>query len=97
MKRVMFAALLMTVASVGLGCRNFDNAVCGPGCRGGHGLFGHRGCGILGHRHGCGCGARAADEGAYAGGPPTGQVTYPYYTNRGPRDFLAENPRGIGP
>jgi hypothetical protein len=24
-------------------------------------------------------------------------VTYPYYTNRGPRDFLAENPRGIGP
>ena len=34
---------------------------------------------------------------AYAGGPPTAQVTYPYYTNRAPRDFLAKAPRGIGP
>jgi hypothetical protein len=33
----------------------------------------------------------------YAAGPPTGQVTYPYYTVRGPRDFLAKNPRSIGP
>lgn len=24
-------------------------------------------------------------------------VTYPYYTLHGPRDFLAKNPRGIGP
>jgi len=30
-------------------------------------------------------------------GPPTGAITYPYYTNRGPRDFLAQNPRSIGP
>ncbi len=30
-------------------------------------------------------------------GPPSGQVTYPYYTNRGPRDFLARNPNSIGP
>ena len=30
-------------------------------------------------------------------GPPTAGVTYPYYTNRGPRDFLNPNPRGIGP
>lgn len=33
----------------------------------------------------------------FAAGPPTGGVTYPYYTNRGPRDYLAKNPRGIGP
>lgn len=33
----------------------------------------------------------------YAAGPPAAQVTYPYYTNRGPRDFLAKNPRNIGP
>ncbi len=35
----------------------------------------------------------------YAGpsGPPTGAVAYPYYTNRGPRDFLANNPPSIGP
>ncbi|OHB82666.1 MAG: hypothetical protein A2V98_23685 [Planctomycetes bacterium RBG_16_64_12] len=34
---------------------------------------------------------------AFTPGPPTGAVTYPYYTVRGPRDFLARNPRPIGP
>ena len=34
---------------------------------------------------------------AYDSVPPSGMVVYPYYTNRGPRDFLAKNPRGIGP
>lgn len=29
-------------------------------------------------------------------GPPTGTVGYPYYTLRGPRDFLAGNPPSIG-
>jgi hypothetical protein len=29
--------------------------------------------------------------------PPGGVVTYPYYSLRGPRDFLAPNPRSIGP
>jgi len=33
----------------------------------------------------------------FAAGPPTGAVSYPYYTTRGPRDFLARNPRSIGP
>ena len=41
------------------------------------------------------CGGRA--EEAFAPGPPTGTITYPYYTNRGPRDFLAESPPSIGP
>jgi len=39
-----------------------------------------------------GCGPQAIDP-----GPPTGAVTYPYYTLRGPRDFLARGPRPIGP
>jgi hypothetical protein len=30
-------------------------------------------------------------------GPPTAEVTYPYYTLHGPRDFLDSNPRGLGP
>ena len=30
-------------------------------------------------------------------GPATGAVTYPYYTTRDPRDFLAKNPPSIGP
>ena len=29
-------------------------------------------------------------------GPPTPQVAYPYYTTRGPRDFLLDNPPSIG-
>jgi hypothetical protein len=29
-------------------------------------------------------------------GPPTGTVGYPYYTLRGPRDFLVDNPPSIG-
>ena len=33
----------------------------------------------------------------YMAGPPTASVTYPYYTVRGPRDFLLDSPPGIGP
>jgi len=39
----------------------------------------------------------AGGEYEFDSGPPTGQVAYPYYTTRGPRDFLAKNPRSIGP
>lgn len=48
----------------------------------------------------------AAEKAALAGtdygaigpaGPPTGAVAYPYYTTRGPRDFLAKRPPSIGP
>lgn len=30
-------------------------------------------------------------------GPAVPQTTYPYYTLRGPRDFLADNPPSLGP
>jgi hypothetical protein len=69
---------------------------CGPAC--GPGGCGPGGCG----NGGClGCNDGGATEGmddgsAYAG-PPSAGVTYPYYTTRGPRDFLAKNPRSIGP
>jgi hypothetical protein len=40
----------------------------------------------------------ASDYGATTpAGPPTGTVAYPYYTTRGPRDFLAKKPPSIGP
>jgi hypothetical protein len=42
------------------------------------------------------CRGRCAAPAVNAG-PPTAAVTYPYYTTRGPRDFLARNPRSIGP
>ncbi|HVX14528.1 MAG TPA: hypothetical protein VHC22_25295 [Pirellulales bacterium] len=58
---------------------------CGKTC----GPF-HKCCGLF-HRRGRG------NEMVDYGGPPAAQITYPYYTNRGPRDFLDPNPRGIGP
>lgn len=68
---------------------------CGPnGC-------GPAGCGLL-ERLGLG-GYRFADGGGRhqpmygAPGPMCPTVVYPYYTTRGPRDFLSSNPRGIGP
>lgn len=54
------------------------------------------GCGGLGCKLCCHGRAVEAPEAAPSG-PPTGAVTYPYYTTRGPRDFLAKNPPSIGP
>jgi hypothetical protein len=74
---------------------NPGGGACGPGgCAPGGG-----GCGPGDCSPGC---ARASgggpmDDGSAFAGPTTGAVAYPYYTTRGPRDFLATNPRGIGP
>jgi hypothetical protein len=43
------------------------------------------------------CKKSAPAEEAQEPGPATGAVAYPYYTVRGPRDFLAKNPPSIGP
>jgi hypothetical protein len=44
------------------------------------------------------CELRGSDYGATRPpGPPSGAVAYPYYTTRGPRDFLAKCPPSIGP
>jgi hypothetical protein len=46
----------------------------------------------------CGCRQRCFHcREAAAPGPPTAAITYPYYTVRGPRDFLARSPRSTGP
>jgi hypothetical protein len=47
------------------------------------------GCGLLGHGQGLGGGDLQAGQGAV--------VSYPYYTLRGPRDFLETHPQSIGP
>ena len=40
----------------------------------------------------------ASDYGATGpAGPPSGAVAYPYYTPRGPREFLARCPPSVGP
>lgn len=37
-----------------------------------------------------------ASGGAAYGGPSAPQVTYPYYTTRGPRDFFVDQPQSVG-
>jgi len=63
---------------------------CGAGCAKPSCISPCEGCGGLGCRLCCG-------REAITPGPPTGAVTYPYYTNRAPRDFLVRSPRPIGP
>lgn len=85
----------------GCGAGGCESGDCGPGGCG----VGHHDGHLLGHHHHKyrrpGQGHFATNEAAVAaagaGGPPTGAVAYPYYTNRGPRDFLVDNPPSIGP
>ena len=55
------------------------------------------GCASCADRHAANRADKDAALAAEFQGPLGPQVTYPYYTNRGPRDFLAKNPRDIGP
>jgi hypothetical protein len=45
----------------------------------------------------CGCGPSGDHIYNFNPGPPVAQTAYPYYTLRGPRDFLLDNPPTIGP
>jgi hypothetical protein len=45
----------------------------------------------------CCCGASGDQNYNFSPGPPVAQTAYPYYTLRGPRDFLLDNPPSIGP
>ena len=82
----------------GKGCGLFGK---GCGARGmGCGLLGW-GCGPLGLGSRYGAGNQIPrgwnSQQAMMSGPASGAITYPYYTVRGPRDFLAADPRPIGP
>jgi len=70
----------------GGGCNMYIDPACQGGpCRGRGGMAHGRGCGPC-------CGDPPFDP-----GPAGGAITYPYYTTRGPRDFLASSPRSLGP
>jgi hypothetical protein len=103
MRFYLLAALTLFLAA-STGCRGVN--MC-KDCGGKHhGMLGHHG---HGHGHGDGYagyaphgmpGYKKPPHGReYIGpqGPPTAQVAYPYYTIRGPRDFLIDNPPSIGP
>ena len=68
-------------------CGMCSGAGCGSCCKP---------CGAVCGGMGCLCGAGYGQE-AFTPGPPSAAITYPYYTVRGPRDFLAETPPSIGP
>jgi hypothetical protein len=96
--RAALCGLLALIAVMSVGCHH--------NCRGGR--RGHV-CNSCGHGHGGGLRAGMPShvarlphgymEQQMAGpqGPPTPTVAYPYYTTRAPRDFLLDNPPGIGP
>jgi hypothetical protein len=77
------------------GCQGGCRTGCQPGPigwqQGGLNYSAHLNPGLLGHK------AAGALEGRpFTPGPPTGQVGYPYYSVRGPRDFFLDNPPTIG-
>ena len=54
-------------------------------------------CGVCGQpAPGCCCGSGDQNYN-FNPGPPVAQTAYPYYTVRGPRDFLLDNPPPLGP
>ena len=76
-------------------CGPFGRGCCGQGGCGGNGCLQHGMSCLLDCNGGCnGCGDHRYN---FQPGPPVGQVAYPYYTTRGPRDFLMCNPPSIGP
>jgi hypothetical protein len=94
----------------GCGCGPCGGGGCGLAGRGvatdrmfgqnGADVCGADGCGLHGYfasgwRGGCHNQDYRQDQPPY--GPQTAQVAYPYYTIRGPRDFLVDNPPSIGP
>jgi hypothetical protein len=89
----------------GCGYCGANCGACGPGgCPGTYPSPGGCGCGCVSHNSDCSPVPDCADDRAAVNsqlggpaGPPTAQVTYPYYTVRGPRDFFANNPSSIGP
>ena len=81
-----------------------DSGCCtGNGCSSGCSACGSSGCGLCQRFAGrvasgfCPHAAGYPEAYNYTPSPPSGQITYPYYTVRGPRDFLRNNPPSIGP
>jgi hypothetical protein len=92
MRRLVYGLAFLGLISAFTGCQSACNEC--RGCRGGllhhgghHGAHGAAGS-VNGHHY--------RPETDPAGGPVP-QYAYPYYTIRGPRDFLVDNPPSIGP
>lgn len=88
-----------TLGDMGGICGVCGDSGCRTGCipgrigwqQGGLDYSAHLHPGCLGHHAG-----DALNSRPFTPGPPTATVGYPYYTIRGPRDFLLDNPPSIG-
>ncbi len=80
-----------------------SDSCCGEGCGSGCSSCGGAGCGLCQRMVGrvangfCPHAAGYPEMYNFTPSPPVGQTAYPYYTVRGPRDFLQSNPPSIGP
>ncbi len=109
MKSLLSLLVVCALSTIMVGCAG-NRGGCATG-RCGHGFGGRLAAGGHGGHAGHGVGGMSGTAGRVAGahghdpnprqfngdsGPPTGAVAYPYYTTRGPRDFLSANPPSIG-
>lgn len=94
MRTAMLGLLALALVAPSVGCSTARDA-CGGGCQScDHGS----GCvrrGAYAHYFGPSTRVTPSQEGAGAPGE-TAHVGYPYYTTRGPRDFLLNNPPPLG-
>lgn len=104
MKRIFLLIAIMVLASSTAGCLHRNtrptahHGGCGGSCGGLLGAMtgGPIARGVHAGPHPAGLGHRHHAPEIGPPGPPTGTYAYPYYTLRGPRDFLASNPPSIG-
>jgi hypothetical protein len=100
MTRLLFGLLAAGLVSAATGCSTMRNncQTCDGHPTRASGPFGG------GHSAGCDPGGVHPRMAALHGrnnvspdfGPPSAAIAYPYYTTRGPRDFLEPNPPSIG-
>ena len=96
MKRgILSLALFGITLAMSSGCLHRNN------CNSCNGALGCRPCNIAWQRGGADYGAHLSHsqyrtDPQVGSGTPAPQTAYPYYTNRGPRDFFASNPPSIG-
>ncbi|MCR4410855.1 MAG: hypothetical protein NUV77_00345 [Thermoguttaceae bacterium] len=93
MKRLLVSLLAASMLAAVVGCANGPGG-CDSGCDQAQNCA--RRAGLVCRRGGDPARGGRGSE-AFTPGPPIGQVTYPYYTVRGPRDFLQRVPTPIGP
>jgi len=87
MKRTVLVLLAAVAIAASTGCRLLQRRP--SGCN----SCNSSGGGLLSRKADKRAAAQAA---ATQTGPTAAQVTYPYYTTRGPRDFLMGDPPSIG-